>query len=351
MQGACPLAKGSGDLPRIPRKHLFQPGNRNGQPHRVVQAAGIEAACTVGKRRGRFDGEAPIRPAVVGDPVVFDRPAVFTPARRSPQAGQAACAQQPLVAHGHDEVGLPAFDIRRHDAQALAEVEHERDLAFLERGTDAVKVEHGAVVPAHLGQGGDAKVWFFGDRGEHGLGPVLAGFARNAAQPRAGVGAALLPAQQVRGELAFEHQHGIAGSQRQAVGGGGQAEGRRGHQRNGMRFAGEKLRQQRAQFLSLLRWRRRHSLPGPRHGFEGGQARRMCGSKARTLRGAVQVQRITLHHERAGSGRQRHGGRIRQRRCGRCGLGHGATLRQRAAAVLRPPDGVNHASFTRRRYS
>jgi len=108
------------------------------------------------------------------------------------------------------EVGLPARDLRRQRAQALAEVEHQCRAGVAGTHGDAVEVEQRAVVPVRLRQREYADRRIRLKRGEHGIGPVIAPFLTHRDDARAHVGAALLPRQQVGRELALQHQHRVA---------------------------------------------------------------------------------------------------------------------------------------------
>ena len=123
--------------------------------------------------------------------------------------------EQPLVADGRHEVGSDARDVERHRADRLAAVDDEVRAELVGARAHAVEIDEGAVGPVHVRDADDPHAVVEG--AEHRVGPRLPALAVHGEDLGPAGACGRLPRVDPRRVLLGQHQHTLAGLQRQVA--------------------------------------------------------------------------------------------------------------------------------------
>jgi hypothetical protein len=196
------------------------------------------------------------------------------------ETAKAVRTEQPLVTDRHQGIGLQRGHVDRQRAQRLAGVDHERRTHLAQRCTDGVEVEHAAVGPVHVGDGGENDPIV--DAVEHRLGPRLPGLFLYDGKLRAGLLGEPLPRVVVGRELTRQHQHAVTRTRLHVASVSGKPIARRRDRRDAVGVGIHQLRESLPQPLDIRKPVLRVQLPRPPAPIESG---RRCGMHTAQQRG------------------------------------------------------------------
>ncbi len=198
--------------------------------------------------------------------------------------------EQPLIGGKHQEVGIEALNVGRHDADRVGRVDEQRRPCPAQRRRHPRHVDCAAVGPVHRGDRGECqrRAWAR-DRGEHRRSPVAVVGSRHALDSEAAGSCARGPLEHGGGMVVLQHQHAGARGHRERLGGGGDAVAHRRHQRHVLGIGIDQPRGGAACALILRGRKFRIDPPGLALADDADAPCLLHGERERTPGGGVEV--------------------------------------------------------------